>query len=99
MSVESSSGPSALRRVEKLVITFLVDNSIEWYAFDYPKGRDILIAICRFGKLPPGFTHELRVHLSQDPPIDPLTGVPFLDLENYCCGEYTHFTSFSSLYH
>jgi 7,8-dihydropterin-6-yl-methyl-4-(beta-D-ribofuranosyl)aminobenzene 5'-phosphate synthase len=39
-------------------------------------------------KLPPGFTHELRQHLSDDPPFDEVTGVPFVDLENYCCGEF-----------
>lgn len=41
-------------------------------------------------KLPPGFTHELRTHLTEhNPPIDPLTGTPFIDLEHYCCGEST----------
>lgn len=41
-----------------------------------------------FTQLPPGFTHELRQHLADNPPIDPLTGVPFVDLENYCCGAH-----------
>ncbi|CAL1707439.1 unnamed protein product [Somion occarium] len=58
-----------VKTVDKLTVTFLVDNSIEW-----------------FTKLPPGFTHEMRVHLSEhDPPIDPITGAPVLDLEKYCC--------------
>ncbi|TFY77471.1 hypothetical protein EWM64_g6541, partial [Hericium alpestre] len=61
-------GP-ALTPAESLTITFLVDNTIEW-----------------FTKLPPGFTHELRTHLAEHAPeIDPLTGVPILDFENYCC--------------
>jgi len=41
-----------------------------------------------FNKLPPGFTHEIRNHLSQNPPVDEVTGVPFVDLENYCCGAH-----------
>ena len=40
-----------------------------------------------------GMTHELQQHLvDQSPPIDPITGVPIIDLENFCCGE-----SFQSL--
>ncbi|KAJ1304836.1 hypothetical protein OPQ81_005970 [Rhizoctonia solani] len=39
-------------------------------------------------KLPPGFTHEIRRHLSDDPPYDPQTQVPFLDLDNCCCGAH-----------
>ncbi|TFK56459.1 hypothetical protein OE88DRAFT_1649765 [Heliocybe sulcata] len=39
-------------------------------------------------KLPPGFKHELRQHLAEHPVSDPLTGVPFVDLENYCCGAH-----------
>jgi len=38
-------------------------------------------------KLPAGFTHELHQHLSEHPPLDEVTGVPIIDLENYCCGE------------
>ncbi|KAF9813686.1 hypothetical protein IEO21_05402 [Rhodonia placenta] len=61
-----------LRSVDKFVVTFLVDNCIEWMT-----------------KLPPGFTHELRTHLTEhNPPIDPLTGTPFIDLEHYCCGAH-----------
>ena len=38
-------------------------------------------------KLPPGFTHELRQHLNDpDVPVDDKTGVPIVDLDNYCCG-------------
>ena len=41
-------------------------------------------------KLPPGFIHEVPQHLSQpDVPVDDRTGVPFVDLENYCCGEFS----------
>ena len=40
-------------------------------------------------KLPPGFIHEVPQHLSQpDVPKDDRTGVPFIDLENYCCGKF-----------
>ena len=40
-------------------------------------------------KLPPGFTHELRHHLTHKvPQVDPLTGVPILPLEEFCCGSY-----------
>jgi 7,8-dihydropterin-6-yl-methyl-4-(beta-D-ribofuranosyl)aminobenzene 5'-phosphate synthase len=39
-------------------------------------------------KLPPGFSHELRQHLADHPPVDEKTGVPFIDLENYCCGGF-----------
>lgn len=60
-----------MKTVDKLTITFLVDDCIEWMT-----------------KLPPGFTHELRQHLSDDPPLDEVTGVPFVDLENYCCGAH-----------
>ncbi|KAI5123956.1 hypothetical protein M0805_006368 [Coniferiporia weirii] len=61
-----------LNRVDNLKITILVDNSIEW-----------------FQKLPPGFSSELSQHLSKhSPPIDELTGAPFIDLENYCCGAH-----------
>ncbi|KAI0915798.1 hypothetical protein AcV5_003620 [Taiwanofungus camphoratus] len=61
-----------VKTVDRLAITFLVDNCIEWMT-----------------KLPPGFTHEMRQHLAEhDPPLDPLTGVPFIDLENFCCGAH-----------
>ncbi|KZT04581.1 Metallo-hydrolase/oxidoreductase [Laetiporus sulphureus 93-53] len=61
-----------LRTVDKFVVTFLVDNCIEWMT-----------------KLPPGFTHEMRTHLTEhNPPIDELTGIPFVDFENYCCGAH-----------
>jgi hypothetical protein len=61
----------SLIAVDKLTITFLVDNCIEW-----------------FTKLPPGFIHELPTHLRDHPPVNPLTGVPIIDFENYCCGMY-----------
>ncbi|KAH7925942.1 hypothetical protein BV22DRAFT_1064021 [Leucogyrophana mollusca] len=61
-----------LRPVDNFVVTFLVDNCIEWMT-----------------KLPPGFKHELPQHLiDQNPPKDPITGVPVLDFENYCCGAH-----------
>ncbi|EJD02992.1 uncharacterized protein FOMMEDRAFT_108055 [Fomitiporia mediterranea MF3/22] len=67
-----SDAVRALLRVDSLKITFLVDNSIEW-----------------FTKLPPGFSSELSQHLTKhSPPVDKVTGVPFVDLENYCCGAH-----------
>ncbi|KAG9316706.1 hypothetical protein JVU11DRAFT_2766 [Chiua virens] len=40
-------------------------------------------------KLPPGFSHELRQHLfDHQPANDPMTGVPILDFENFCCGAH-----------
>ncbi|KAL4080353.1 hypothetical protein V8B97DRAFT_740284 [Scleroderma yunnanense] len=57
--------------VDRLAITFLVDNNIEWFA-----------------KLPPGFMHETKQHLSSQPTKDPQTGVPIIDLENFCCGAH-----------
>ncbi|CCM05016.1 uncharacterized protein FIBRA_07215 [Fibroporia radiculosa] len=61
-----------LRTVDKFVATFIVDNCIEWMT-----------------KLPPGFTHEVPQHLQDhNPPIDPVTNTPFIDLENYCCGAH-----------
>jgi hypothetical protein len=39
-------------------------------------------------KLPPGFTHEMRHHLTHKvPDLDPLTNVPIIPLENFCCGQ------------
>jgi hypothetical protein len=42
--------------------------------------------------LPPGFSHEIPQHLSRPPPNeprkDPLTGLPFVDLDKYCCGAH-----------
>lgn len=43
-------------------------------------------------KLPPGFSHEVPLHLSNNPPVDEATGVPFIDLENYCCGVFAGFS-------
>ena len=41
----------------------------------------------RFAKLPPGFMHETRQRLADEETKDPLTGVPIIDLENFCCGK------------
>ncbi|KAH9851472.1 beta-lactamase-like protein [Lenzites betulinus] len=65
-------GERKIKAVDRLTITFVVDNCIEWMT-----------------KLPPGFILEIPQHLSRpDVPLDPLTGVPFVDLENYCCGAH-----------
>ncbi|KAI0253323.1 hypothetical protein BJV78DRAFT_1372879, partial [Lactifluus subvellereus] len=61
-----------LKPVQHVAITFLVDNSVEWMT-----------------KLPSGFTHELRHHLTHKvPELDPLTGVPILPLEDFCCAAH-----------
>ncbi|EUC60370.1 metallo-beta-lactamase superfamily protein [Rhizoctonia solani AG-3 Rhs1AP] len=39
-------------------------------------------------KLPPGFTHEAKRHLNDNPPYDAQKQAPFLDLDNYCCGAH-----------
>lgn len=39
-------------------------------------------------KLPPGFTSELRLHLENAPPINPILQVPIVDLDHYCCGAH-----------
>jgi len=58
--------------VDKLTITFLVDNCIEWFT-KLPPGFTHEI------------TTHLR---GQDPPVDPQTGVPIIDFESYCCGAH-----------
>ncbi|RSH94714.1 hypothetical protein EHS25_004519 [Saitozyma podzolica] len=64
-----------LTPVDKLEFLVLVDNCIEW-----------------FSALPPGFVHEVPQHLKRpppnEPPKDPLTGLPVLDFANYCCGAH-----------
>jgi hypothetical protein len=38
-------------------------------------------------KLPPGFSHEVRHHLTRKAAeLDPVTGVPILPLGDFCCG-------------
>lgn len=73
MSPINNSGLRAgLVAVNRLTITFLVDNSVEWFA-----------------KLPPGFKLELPQHLADARTmIDPLTGVPVINLEDFCCGAH-----------
>ncbi|WVQ78787.1 hypothetical protein IAT38_000878 [Cryptococcus sp. DSM 104549] len=66
------TAPTHLTPVDRIEFLILVDNCIEW-----------------FSTLPPGFTHELPQHLSApDVPLDPLTGLPVIDLDNYCCGAH-----------
>ncbi|KAJ3764010.1 beta-lactamase-like protein [Lentinula raphanica] len=64
----------SLRKVDKLTITFLVDNAIEWQVFT---------------KLPPGFTHELPQHLQEHRcTVDEATNTPMLDFNDICCGAH-----------
>ncbi|WVQ64928.1 uncharacterized protein L199_003098 [Kwoniella botswanensis] len=66
------SPPLDMTPVDKLEFLILVDNFVEWLS-----------------ALPPGFTQELPQHiLSKDVPIDTLTGLPMVDLDNYCCGAH-----------
>ncbi|KAL0571155.1 hypothetical protein V5O48_010810 [Marasmius crinis-equi] len=58
-----------LKKVDKLTITFLVDNSIEWFT-KLPEGFSMEI-----------HTHLKEKHL----PIDELTGVPILEFNDFCC--------------
>lgn len=40
-------------------------------------------------KLPPGFVHEMRHHLTRKAAeLDPVTGVPILPLGDFCCGSH-----------
>ncbi|KAJ7924921.1 beta-lactamase-like protein [Mycena leptocephala] len=66
--------PSALRSVDRLVITFLVDNSIEWFT-KLPAGFT--------HELPQHIQQE-------NPPLHshPVTGVPLLDFDGFCCGAH-----------
>lgn len=60
----------SLKKVHRLEFTILVDNSIEWMT-----------------KMPPGFGSEIKGHLERCPPVDSeRTGIPILDLDEYCCG-------------
>jgi hypothetical protein len=60
----------SLKKVHRLEFTILVDNSIEWMT-----------------KMPPGFGSEMKGHLERCPPVDSeRTGIPILDLDEYCCG-------------
>jgi len=38
-------------------------------------------------QLPPGWSTELKLQLQNGLPLDQETGVPILDLPNFCCGE------------
>lgn len=79
-----------LKPVQYVAITFLVDNSIEWLAglkFTLHPIIEETMHASRMTKLPSGFTHEMRHHLTyKAPQLDPLTGVPILPLEDFCCG-------------
>ncbi|EKM54130.1 uncharacterized protein PHACADRAFT_174622 [Phanerochaete carnosa HHB-10118-sp] len=65
-------GGMALKRVNELVITFIVDNSIEWFT-KLPPGftQELRYQVTE-----------------NNPPIDPVTNAPFIDFENYCCGAH-----------
>ena len=80
-----------LLRVQHAKLTFLVDNSIEWYVFEAKGGYDISFSLTidsRMSPLPLGFKSEMKRHISEGPPVDNLvTHTPILDLEHYCCGQ------------
>ncbi|KAF8893973.1 beta-lactamase-like protein [Infundibulicybe gibba] len=82
---------ASLGSVDKLTVTFLVDNSIEW--FDHPNTciplRRLNDDSNRMTKLPPGFTHELSQHIRyHSPVVDETTGVPILNFDYFCCGAH-----------
>lgn len=59
-------------QVDSLHVEIIVDNNLEWMT-----------------EVPPPFMLEARAQLTRQPPIDTeLTGLPILDLENYCCGAH-----------
>ena len=69
-TIGSAASNPGLKRVDRLEFTILVDNSIEWMT-----------------KMPPGFGSEIKGHLERGPPVDSeRTGIPILDLDEYCCG-------------
>ncbi|KAJ3748865.1 beta-lactamase-like protein [Lentinula detonsa] len=70
---------TVLKKVDRLTITFLVDNCIEWQVDAYVS----------FTKLPPGFTHELPQHLQEHHfAIDEATNTPLIDFNAICCGAH-----------
>ena len=43
--------------------------------------------MCRFTKLPPGFSSEVANYIMKlNPEIDKLTGVPIMEFDKFCCG-------------
>ncbi|KIY66895.1 hypothetical protein CYLTODRAFT_423042 [Cylindrobasidium torrendii FP15055 ss-10] len=61
-----------LRKVQNLKITFLVDNSIEWFT-KLPAGFSSELK-----------QHLTGHHHA----MDPVTNTPLIDLDNYCCGAH-----------
>ncbi|KAF9512180.1 hypothetical protein BS47DRAFT_1345805 [Hydnum rufescens UP504] len=60
------------KSVDSLVVKILVDDSVEWITAP-----------------PPGFSSEVTHYMRNSPPIDDeITGLPYLDLENFCCGAH-----------
>lgn len=85
--------PSNAVPVDSVSFLFLVDNTIEWYVWllsiKAPPPRLTVVfpnGSFRMTRLPPGFSQEIINHLTNGPPVDKLTGVPYVDLDNYCCG-------------
>lgn len=72
--------------VDKLTITFLVDNCIEWCVLVYDQRPCLIASIYRMTKLPPGFTHEAPQHVQLYPEPDEITGVPVIEFDDFCCG-------------
>ncbi|WVQ74698.1 hypothetical protein IAR50_004302 [Cryptococcus sp. DSM 104548] len=83
------SPPSDLTQVDKLEFLILVDNCQSLPIPVSPELSDLVKDVEWFSTLPPEFIHELPQHLaSPSNPIDPLTGLPMIDLDNYCCGAH-----------
>lgn len=79
-----------LTQVDKLDFLVLVDNCELRHAFT--QISRLKADVEWISTLPPGFVYELPQHLTRPapngPPLDPMTGLPVLDLDNYCCGAH-----------
>ena len=79
-----------LTQVDKLDFLVLVDNCELRHTFTQISG--LKSDVEWISTLPPGFVYELPQHLTRPepngPPLDPMTGLPVLDLDNYCCGAH-----------
>ncbi|KAK7053340.1 hypothetical protein VNI00_003966 [Paramarasmius palmivorus] len=64
---------SSLKAVDRLTITFLVDNSIEWFT-KLPPGFTHEI--------------KQHLQPDHHPGIDPVTGTPILNFNHFCCGAH-----------
>jgi hypothetical protein len=80
-----------LTQVDKLEFLVLVDNCKSGN-MQSQRHADLITDVEWMSTLPPGFVYELPQHLMRPPPHgppqDPMSGLPFLDLDNFCCGAH-----------